>query len=60
MLLQEMTCSVDPGRVGRQSTHATCVPVLIADFLLHLGVGERFQEGRPDARVTLVPAQDTG
>ena len=47
---------INAGRVGRQPAHAPRITILVADFLLHLGIGEGFQEGGPDARITLVPA----
>ena len=46
-----------PRRVGRQSAHAPRVAVLVADFLLHLGIGEGLEEGGPDAGITLVPSK---
>ena len=40
--------------VGRQPPHPPGVPVLVADLLLHLRVGERLEEGRPRVGVALV------
>ena len=39
------------------SAHAPRVAVLVADFLLHLGIGEGLEEGGPDAGITLVPSK---
>ena len=34
-----------------------CVPVLITNLLLHLGIGEGLQEGAPNISLTLVPGK---
>ena len=37
----------------REPPHPPGVPVLVPDLLLHLGVGQRLQEGRPRVGVAL-------
>ena len=36
-----------PGGRGCETSHASGVPVLVSDLLLHLGVGQGFQERGP-------------
>ena len=38
---------------GGEPPHPPGVPVLVPDLLLHLGVGQRLQEGRPRVGVAL-------
>ena len=59
--------SSHPGRFSSQilpflaKTHLKelppCVPVLVTDLLLHLGIGESLQEGAPNISLTLVPGK---
>ena len=34
-----------------------CVPVLVTNLLLHLGISEGLQEGAPNISLTLVPGK---